>query len=518
MISKYAVERYLTATRNNSELAKKLDNEQLTRALARWAPGATFVTEPRRHQLISFLLAMKYPSYAIFLDMGLGKTKVTLDVFANRRRSGQVQRLLVVVPNAANVQGWIDQVAVHRPSLTTFGVGVTPGSREDGVLGDRDIVVLTYASFYRECCNTSVPSSNDDPRSGRYVPDPQKMMALANRFQMLVLDESQNIKNHQSLQFGCARYLSHLIPYRYALTGTPMGRDPEDLWSQMFYVDHGDTLGSTLALFRQAFCSKSNDPYTGFPVWTFRDTMRDDFNRILCSRSVRFTKEECLDLPEITYTKLTVTLPKSTWSYYSKALEQAQNARDGDHKLLASVFLNMRQIASGYLVLRSDDGGDAHVVFKNNPKLEALVEKLKELPSQEKAVVFFEYRYTGKLIREALQKAGWQTATIEGGSSGKSKILKRFDTDKKLRVLLVNTAAGGTGLNLQVANNAFFFETPVSPINRQQAVARIHRMGQDKPAFVYDLVAKATVDERVLRYLAEGLDLSQALIDHRVLT
>jgi non-specific serine/threonine protein kinase len=200
-------------------------------------------------------------------------------------------------------------------------------------------------------------------------------------------------------------------------------------------------------------------------------------------------------------------LTDEAWSYYSAVLDRAQGGR-GKMIDVSGVFVRLRQIASGFV---SIDGVPSPLA--SNPKLELFCNLLDELPPNEKVVVFNEFIYSGDLLEAELASREIGTARLYSKTRSKSQQLLRFLEDDDCRVFLVNSQSGAQGLNLQQAPYVVFYESPVSPIVRQQAEKRCHRPGQDKRVFVYDLVARRTVEEKILRFLAEGKDLFAALVE-----
>jgi len=192
-ISAQIVQAFLDRKLSDSDTAKRFTDEALDAKIRNLQPYPVMYTQPRRHQKISFLLSLQYPNYAIFLDPGLGKSKVMLDLYAYRVRCGLIRRCLVLVPNTVLIGNWYEQIETHQPELS---MGVSDSGVD--VFWDEDVqvVICTYAMFLRWC--------------KKY--DPKRTGKLGKLFGMLVLDESAadlaGLKNHTT---GTYKYLRQFV-------------------------------------------------------------------------------------------------------------------------------------------------------------------------------------------------------------------------------------------------------------------------------------------------------------------
>ncbi|MFA5262223.1 MAG: DEAD/DEAH box helicase [Opitutaceae bacterium] len=496
MIFKSAVRKYLNQPLINLSLAKDWSDERLARELGR-LKSPKFFTEPRRHQKIGFVLAVKYPSLFCMFDMGLGKTKVALDAVRYLRKIGKLRRVLILVPNVVNIEGWRMEIGRHAPDLSA---GYITGSRRDRTdvwEGDEVLCVCTYAGLQSLVCSW---------QGNRRRIDPVLMERAEEIFDGAIFDESQALMNHRSLTFNVVSRLTRDFQWRLALTGTPMGRDPHVLWPQFFCVDRGKSLGSTLGPFRAAFFRARQNRW-GVIDYTFKRKAEPVLRRMLSHSSIWYSSEECFDLPDLVRVDRPFSLSEEARAYYSAVMDQV---RQTQNKLIdiTGVFVRLRQITSGFV---SVDGEPSPL--QQNSKLDLLAGLLEEIPETEKVVVFNEFIYSGDLVESHLRSAGIAFARLYSGTRDKAGEFRRFVSDPKCRIFLANSQSAAQGLNLQVARYVVFYESPTSPIVRSQAEKRCHRPGQNRRVFVYDLFARRTVDQKILRYLAEGRDLFVSLIE-----
>lgn len=491
----------------NSERVKLFTLRALRAKLRKLEPAARFSTYPRLHQLAGFLLGVQHKAYLFLWDMGLGKTKLSLDLARHAIRSKKAKRFLILVPNTSNIEAWREQVQTHSPTLRMVGMDVSGSeARQECLDSDSQIVVVTYMGLLALVC--------DHDRTGkRMVINKKKLKRVLGCFEGVVYDEITAAANPQSLTFRVCRHLSKHCTYRFGLTGTPFGRNLEDLWAQFYLIDFGETLGETLGLYRAGFFTEKQNYWSGWPVFEFNKKKAKLLHRVIRNRSLRYAESECLDLPGRTDIVKHVVFPEETWAYYERLSGEMREAqRDGDFKAIKGAFIRLRQLAAGFLRGKNAQGEDAEIVFSQNPKIDLLRESVAEVRQDRKLIIFHIFQKSGELISAALKQDKRAHVRLYGKTRNKGEVVRRFMSDPKCRIL-VCSSAGAYGLNLQIANYAFFFESPTDPRVRQQMVARIARSGQRRKVFVTDIVMKNSADEKILGFVKEGKDLADAILE-----
>jgi SNF2 family DNA or RNA helicase len=528
MISPLITKAFLARELRDSNLAKSLSEKAIDRRISALPVQPHWKTPPRYlHQKVSFLLAARRKRYLLLLGMGLGKSWVSLAVlqYAFRlyyRGLSEIKpRTLILVPGSSNLGQWEDECRKHT-RLSCQGIdAVGSANRMIQVLGDADVVVITYAGFLGLVCSgkTKLDENNEpeiDPKTGEYKTkgwkiDPKKLKVFQKRFNFLILDESTQVRNHRSLSAKACKKLSWGCDRVLALTGTPHGKDPIDLWSQFNIVDKGATLGETLGLFREALFVKKPDYWRGF-VYEFDQRKKAILNRMIRNASIRYTDEEASDLPPAVSIIRPIKFPAENFAYYSKLWDELKAAQ-GNYEDVQISFHRLRQIAFGYISTKSGNGDQIDIRFKENPKLDQLLLLLDEIPADRKVVVWNEYKITGDIIEEAFRKKKIKYIRLFSGTPNKIKknIAERF-TNSKTRVLL-SSSAGAYGGNFQVSSHCIWVERPADPLIWKQEAKRCHRIGQLKKVFLYDLVILGSVDERIIKAHEAGVDLFRATID-----
>lgn len=507
MISKYATEDFLARRLSNSRKVKRFTRKALSRKLRLLGHSVKPIVKCYKHQLACLLLGLKYPQYLFLLEMGLGKSKLSLDLFRMRSAAGQVKRMLVLVPYSSNIDAWAEQGQTHAPEMKMKGLVGTKEERRAVLSSKADIVVSTYAGLM-----SFTTIKKKVKKKNKLYPDPIKCKEVFKQFDMIVCDETTSFRNHNSLTCKILRQGMKYIHYRYGLTGSPFGRNAQHLWSQFFVIDGGQTLGKTLSIFRSAFFSKKENYWSGGDDWTFKKKKSAELGRMLAHRSIRYEEAECLDVPQRIYIPRPVIFSETVWDQYDKLREKSKAAR-GNYEQLKNVFMRMRQIASGFMVVKNpkDPKDRIEIPFAVNPKMDALEDIINEIPTNRKVVIFHEFKMSGKMISDRLTKMGLKHVRLYSGTKDKTESQRAFKHDKDCR-FMVSSSAGAYGNNWQNANYVLFYESPVDPLTRMQEEKRVHRGGQTKKVRVFDLYVKNSIEEKILGYIKEGKDLLRAVL------
>lgn len=516
MISDSSVKAFLARKLDSHDWLKQKSLAELEGYAGKLKFPLEFHTKPHVHQLVCTLLGIKFRNWLFFLEPGCGKTKIVLDIFKYHRnrlrnRADRPLRALVLAPNDAVVDHWKGQAIWHAPSVNVTPLTGTVDERRKILLnGNVELASLSYPGFMH-VCSTKRASG----KKNRMVPDATVIRRIAERFDFLILDECHKIKDEKSLTSKCVHMMAEIIPYRYGLTGTPFARDPTALWSQFRAVDGGETLGYTKMIFTQAYCSKPNIQFRRPPK--VKKNMEQALKRNIRHRSISYTSLECLDLPDRVFTPIRVEMPPDAVKQYNEEVRSLKKSLHVDVTTTKEHFIKMRQIASGFIMATANLGeGETErmrIEFKDNPRLDALLDLVEGIPETEKIVIFYEFTYSGNLMYENLKKRGYDPEWLWGGTKDKAKSVTRFKTDPKCRVIICQSQAGGIGIDLQVSPYAIFYESPTSPIARTQAEGRVWRQGQKgRHVFIYDIVVKNSVEERIQEFLKEGKDLYQKLV------
>lgn len=415
-------------------------------------------------------------------DMGLGKTLQALTLVAHARERGAAP-FLVVAPTSV-VTAWVEQARTHAPDLVVRVVGSSAARRgrtlaqlHDGA----DVVLTTYTLFRLE----------SDVYAGL-------------EWGGLLLDEAQNVKNHQGKTYHAVRRLD--VPFRLALTGTPFENRLMELWSLLSVVAPG--LYASPARFKQLVAR---------PVEQLGDAQTlARFQRRIRPFLLRRTKEQVADdLPPKQEHVVPVELTPRHRTIYDTHLQRERqtvlglidDGFDRNRVAIFSALTRLRQLSldPGLVDDQHDGVGSA--------KLDLLVDHLREITAEgHQSLVFSQFTsYLGR-VRDRLEAAGLSVAYLDGRTRRRDVPIDMFRSGEA-SVFLISLKAGGVGLTLTEADYVFVLDPWWNPATEAQAVDRAHRIGQDKHVMVYRLVSTGTIEEKVMALKDRKAELFARVLD-----
>jgi superfamily II DNA or RNA helicase len=413
-------------------------------------------------------------------DMGLGKTIETLAAVELLARERGISRVLVVAPASVKYQ-WESEIRKFTPRAVQVIEG-GPDDRKDQ---------YAQPTFYRLVNYEQVVRDRDAINA--WKPD------------VIVLDEAQRIKNWESKTSRAVKKL--FSRYAMVLTGTPLENKLEELYSIVQFVDER-RFGPAFQFLYDHRVLGENGNLVGYRNL---DKIREKLEPIFLRR----TRAEVLtQLPERTDNTVFVELTDAQRGPYEE--QRTTLARllgkgyltELDRKRILACIVNMRMLC------------DCTYLFDKqtniSPKLDEFAELIPELTGEgeHKVVAFSQWETMILKAAEVLDRLEVGYAVLHGGLPGKDRkaVLEKFKSDPGCRVFL-STDAGGVGLNLQAADTVVNLELPWNPAVLEQRIARVHRMGQNRPVRVVNLVTRGTIEERVLRTLEAKQNLFAGVFD-----
>ena len=418
-------------------------------------------------------------------DMGLGKTVQVLAQLESRRHRtvepGETKKpSLVVVPKSL-VFNWIEESQRFAPRLRVFNyTGLDRSERWAAAQakGEVDLIVTTYGTVRRDILTL-------------------REMA----FDYVILDESQAIKNHQSLAAKACRLLS--ADHRLAMTGTPIENHIGELWSLFEFLNPG-MLGRSSA----------------YANLTAEGADQESLQRLaqgIRPFLLRRTKQQVLtELPEKTEQTLHCELPSKQKKLYEELRDYfrvqlnervASNGLERSKMHVLEALLRLRQAACHPGLLDPKRSGET------SGKLDVLFEQLDSILAEgHKALVFSQFTSLLAIVKRHLGERGWTYEYLDGQTRDRGACVRHFQEDPTCQLFLVSLKAGGHGLNLTAADYVFILDPWWNPAVEAQAVDRAHRMGQEKPVFAYRLISKGTVEEKIVELQQSKRELADAIV------
>lgn len=512
-----AIDAFLDQPRRDLRSFKTMKkSRRRARADALEGPVPDYFDDLQREQQVCFLIGAKYRHCMFVLDTGMGKTLLALSLIDYFRELGEAQTVLVLVLSRANKVEWAREIEKHKRQgrlSDDLNYVILKGSSENKwrqLEKSYATIVLESVGGFTRMVSKMFPPKKE---TGKFIlkPDRALVQKLKNMLHGLVVDESQTLKSHKTIAFRVCKQLRKTTYFTFPMTATPLGKDPQDLWSQMFLTDQGESLGKTLGLFRAALFNEKEDDY-GHVSYEFPKKNSQLLNDLLAHSSIEYEADGS-SLPPVTEVEKWATLPEEAEQYYAAALEELKRVHRVNMKKAGNAFMRMRQISSGYLGYDDDElGKRAQFEFAFKPKLELLLATIQQVRSDHKIIVFVDFVFSGSMICRELEKLKIGHTRIWGGTKDIEAARDAFDNDASCQVLVLNNQMA-PGQNLQVAKYGFYYESPVSPILRKQTRRRFERQySEHERVFLYDFLVRGTFDKGILQGHARAGGLFDAII------
>ncbi|MEB3245231.1 MAG: DEAD/DEAH box helicase [Vampirovibrionales bacterium] len=416
-------------------------------------------------------------------DMGLGKTLQALTVLQQAKNTHGQRPSLIVCPTSI-VFNWQNEIARFTPDLKVINL---TGSNRYGLykkIAEADIVITSYALLRRD-----INALKNYPM--RYV----------------ILDESQNIKNWQSQTALAAKSLQ--ADHRLALSGTPIENRLSELWSVFDFLMPGFLYEPEV--FRQKYTVPIEERGN-------RDAERRLKKQVFPFILRRMKQDVAKDLPpkieNVAYCELTDAQRQRYLDILEETRNEVFNAinKDGVQGSQRSIFTaltRLRQLCCDPRLLSDELSGG----LKESGKFELMKDLLQEIVAENGRVLLFsQFVEMLKLIRAWLDKVGIKYEYLTGETKDREGAVNRFNSDASIPIFLISLKAGGTGLNLTGADYVMHYDPWWNPAAEDQATDRAHRIGQTKTVFVYRLIAKGTVEEKIMALKERKRDLVDSII------
>ena len=429
---------------------------------------------PHEYQRLGMRLLASEPKAGLFLEMGLGKTAITLTAIANLISLEEVEKVLVIAPLATAQNTWQDECAKwdHLTELRLSHVLGSAAQRRAALEADADIYVINRENVCWLCDELS-----EWP------------------FDMVVIDELSSFKNPAAKRFKALRKKMPYVKRVVGLTGTPAPNGYMDLWSEVYLLDRGERLGRTLGEYRNRYFKPGRR--NGYVVyeWNLQSGAKEVIDQKLSDICISMQSVDWLKMPDRVDTELYVTMDEKERAVYDRFGRDHVLPEEGVVGLTAASVQNkLLQMANGFAY---DEDGQPHPIHTR--KLEAL-EELVEAAAGRPMLVYYEFIED----KERILKQFPQAVMLKGRDG-----IKAWNNGE-IQMLVAHPASAGHGLNLQAGGSTIvWYGLPWSLELYQQANARLYRQGQKNTVFVYHLLTKDTHDTDVLNAL-RSKDLTQS--------
>ena len=426
--------------------------------------------KPHTYQtrLKDFIIENRYAFLTV--DMGLGKTVTTLTAIQELLEDYvEISRVLVIAPKSVAENTWTSECA-KWDHLAHLRVSVVMGDER------RRIRAL-------------------EAPADIYVINRDNVVWLTRHlgkrwtFDTVIIDESSSFKNPASHRFKALRKVRPQIRRLILLTGTPSPNGHMDLWSQMWLIDMGQRLGRTLGAYRTRYFRPGRSNGHVVYDWHLRPGAHEEISALMSDVTVSLKAEDWLEVPDLIESDIRIALSEKESKAYREFERDQIMSLDGKdiEAVTAAALANKLLQFTGGAMYDTEHGW--HVM--SDAKLRAL-EDIIETAGDEPVLVFYQFRHELSRLQERFKPLHPVTF------SGEPDILRDWNTGR-IRLMLCQPASVQYGLNMQAGGHIIVWYAPTWNLEQyQQANARLHRQGQERPVLCYRLICEGTIDERVI--------------------
>ena len=464
-----------------------------------------FKTKPYKHQLTALEKSWNKDNFAYFMEMGTGKTKVLIDNLAMLYDKGRVDGALIVAPKGVIGTWYNQELPTHLPNhIENVSVLWQPNINKKQK-EKLDTLFETGEDLHILIMNVEAFSTEKGTEFAKKF--------LRSHKSLVAIDESTTIKNPKAKRTKNITDLSNLAKYRRIMTGSPVTKNPLDLYSQCEFL-HPYLLDFTsYYAFRNRYAEMKTLHMHGRQIQIVSNFKNlGELSDTLKNFSYRVLKEDCLDLPDKIYIKRNISLTTEQQKVYKSMKEKALAILNGKQVTSVSVLtqlMRLHQITCGHFV--ADDGSVQEV--KSN-RLNELMDVLEEIEG--KAIIWAHYQHDIKKIIKSIEKVHGPGSVVDyyglTAQEHRQPNIKKFQEDDKCRFIVGTPQTGGYGITLTQANTVVYYSNGYDLEKRLQSEDRAHRIGQKKSVTYVDIMAEETVDEKIVKALRKKINIASEVL------
>ena len=464
-----------------------------------------FKTKPYAHQMTALEKSWNRETYAYFMEMGTGKTKVLIDNAAMLYDKGKINGALIVAPKGVVGTWYSNELPTHLPDHI------------------ENVSVLWQANIFKkqqEKLDTLFKSGeklhilimNVEAFSTTKGVDFAKKF-LSCHDTLMAIDESTTIKTPSAKRTKNILALAEEAKYRRIMTGSPVTKNPLDLYSQCYFLSPWSLDFSSYYAFRNRYAEMKTLHMHGRQIQVVNGFKNlGELSDKIKDFSYRVLKEDCLDLPDKIFIKRQISLSKEQRKLYDQMKKQALAILNGKQSTTVNALtqlMRLHQITCGHF---TDDNGGTQPIENN--RISELMDVLEDVEG--KAIIWAHYQYDiNQIIKAVVAKYGPGSVVDYYGLTPKDERqdnIKRFQDDPKCRFFVGTPSTGGYGITLTAANTVIYYSNGYDLEKRLQSEDRAHRIGQKKPVTYVDINAQDTVDEKIVKALRKKINIASEVL------
>ena len=453
-----------------------------------------FKTKPFEHQRKAFYMSRDKKAFALLMEQGTGKTKVIIDNAAYLYAKGEITSLVVIAPNGVH-RNWLKEIDIHMPEWCirksfyySSGMNKKRIEEYDAVLGSSEC--LKIFTFNVEAFTS--------PKAIYYM---QKI--LVSNKTMLVVDESSRIKRPGAKRTKIITKFGKQADYKRIMTGTPVTKGPEDVYSQFKFLDPQVLGYDSFYSFRARYCVMGG--FENKQIISYQNV--DELTRNIEGHSFRVLKKDCLDLPAKIYQRHYVEMTAKQKKLYQTMKKSFVAELEGnmiEAPEAITRLLRLQQILCGWF----PSEGSVTQIDDKNPRIEALKEILSDIDS--KVIIWARFKADLRAIERAL---GDLAVSYHGDvtTDARELAVDRFQNDPSIRYFIGQPQSGGIGLTLTAADYAIYYSNSFDLEQRMQSEDRCHRIGTKNNVTYIDIETRKSVDSKIIKALREKKNLADVI-------
>ncbi len=468
-----------------------------------------FKLKPYAHQLTALEKSWNRDTFAYFMEMGTGKTKVLIDNLSMLYDKGKVDGALIVAPKGV-VGTWYNQeLPTHLPdhieNVTILWQSNINKKQEKKLKSLFEIETALHILIVNvEALSTEKGRSF----AAQFLRSHKSLMAI---------DESTTIKNPKAKRTKNILSLASLAKYRRVMTGSPVTKNPLDLYTQCQFLDIHHLGHESYYSFRNRYALMKSANISGRSINLVVGYQNlTELSNKLKPFSYRVLKDDCLDLPDKVYMKREIQLTDEQKKLYKQMRQEALATLNGKTVTTMTALtqlMRLHQITCGHF--SADDGSIQEI--KNN-RLSELLDVLDEIEG--KAIIWAHYQHDVRNIFKLLEdKYGPGSVVHYYGKTlpeQRDYAIKNFKDNDKVRFFVGTPQTGGYGITLVQANTVIYYSNGYDLEKRMQSEDRAHRIGQKKKVTYVDIIAEDTVDTKIVKSLRKKIDIASKVLGEEV--
>jgi len=464
-----------------------------------------FKMKPYAHQLTALEKSWNKETYAYFMEMGTGKTKVLIDNMSMLYDKGKIDGALIIAPKGVVGTWYKNELPTHLPNhienvTVLWQPNITKKQQEK-----LETLYEIETALHILIMNVEALSTDKGVKyASKFLNSHKTLMAV---------DESTTIKNPSAKRTKNIIGLSKIAKYKRIMTGSPVTKNPLDLYSQCEFLDPWLLDFTSYYAFRNRYAEMKTMHAHGRSIQVV-DKFKNlgELSDILKSFSYRVLKEDCLDLPDKIFIKRQITLTANQRKLYEQMKKQALAILKGklsSTKNTLTQLMRLQQITCGHF---TDDTGTTQAVENN--RIKELMTILEDVEG--KAIIWAHYQYDITNIIKAVTDEYGQNSIVDyyglTPQEERQPNIKRFQDDPKCRFIVGTPSTGGYGITLTAANTVIYYSNGYDLEKRLQSEDRAHRIGQKKPVTYVDINAEDTVDEKIVKALRKKINIASEVL------